>query len=100
MKKDKIKKFIKENWCIIVVLLLSIILHIFATIDLGINYTINSDDASYIESGITFIKTGKITMHGVISAQIMPGMTFLIGFISLIFGTGTVFMYALKILWY
>lgn len=99
MKKDKIKKFIKENWCILVVLLLSIILHIFATIDLGINYTINSDDASYIESGITFIKTGKITMHGVISAQIMPGMTFLIGFISLIFGTGTVFMYALKILW-
>lgn len=99
MKKDKIKKFIKENWCILIVLLLSIILHIFATIDLGINYTINSDDASYIESGITFIKTGKITMHGVISAQIMPGMTFLIGFISLIFGTGTVFMYALKILW-
>lgn len=99
MKKDKIKKFIKENWCILVVLLLSIILHIFATIDLGINYTINSDDASYIESGITFIKTGKITMHGVISAQIMPGMTFLIGSISLIFGTGTVFMYALKILW-
>ena len=99
MKKDKIKKFIKENWCILIVLLLSIILHIFATIDLGINYTINSDDASYIESGSTFIKTGKITMHGVISAQIMPGMTFLIGFISLIFGTGTVFMYALKILW-
>lgn len=98
-KKDKIKIFIKDNWCILIVLLLSIVLHALATIDLGINYTINSDDASYIESGITFIETGKITMHGVISAQIMPGMTFLIGFISLIFGTGTVFMYALKILW-
>ena len=98
-RKDKIKIFIKDNWCILIVLLLSIILHVLATIDLGINYTINSDDASYIESGITFIETGKITMHGVISAQIMPGMTFLIGFISLIFGTGTVFMYVLKILW-
>lgn len=98
-KTYKIKLYIKENWCILIVLLLSIILHVLATIDLGINYTIKSDDASYIASGITFIQTGKITMHGVISAQIMPGMTFLIGFISLIFGTGTVFMYALKILW-
>lgn len=98
-KIDKIKLYIKENWCILVMLLLSIILHVLATIDLGINYTINSDDASYITSGITFIKTGKITMHGVISAQIMPGMTFLIGFISLIFGTGNAFMFALKIFW-
>ena len=95
----KIKIFIKENWCILIVLILSIILHILATIDLGINYTINSDDISYIKSGITFIETGKITMHGVLSAQIMPGMTFLIGFISLIFGTGNIFMYVLKILW-
>lgn len=38
-------------------------------------------------------------MHGVISAQIMPGMTFLIAFMALIFGTGFKLMIALKILW-
>lgn len=57
-KTDKIKLYIKENWCILIVLLLSIILHVLATIDLGINYTIKSDDASYIASGITFIQKG------------------------------------------
>ena len=98
-KNNRIKLYIKENWCIIAVLVVSLFLHVLTTIDLGIDYTINSDDASYIASGITFAQTGKITMHGVISAQIMPGMTFLIGFISLVFGTGNVFMYVLKILW-
>lgn len=98
-KNNRIKLYIKENWCIIAVLVVSLFLHVLTTIDLGIDYTINSDDASYIASGITFAQTGKITMHGVISAQIMPGMTFLIGFISLVFGTGNVFMYILKILW-
>ena len=38
-------------------------------------------------------------MHGVISAQIMPGMTFLIAFMALIFGTGTKLMISLKVLW-
>ena len=98
-KNNRIKLYIKENWCIIAVLVVSLFLHVLTTIDLGIDYTINSDDASYIASGITFAQTGKITLHGVISAQIMPGMTFLIGFISLVFGTGNVFMYILKILW-
>lgn len=96
---NKVIKEFKDNWCILVILMASLILHILATCELGINYTINSDDASYIQSGITFIETGKITMHGVISAQIMPGMTFLIGLFVLIFGTGNALMIALKIFW-
>lgn len=96
---NKVNVFVKDNWCILIVLLISLILHILVTYELGINYTINSDDASYIQSGITFIETGKITMHGVISAQIMPGMTFLIGLFVLIFGTGNALMIALKIFW-
>lgn len=96
---NKIIEIIKENWPIILLLLASVILHILAINELGFNYTINSDDASYIESGIQFIKTGKITMHGVISAQIMPGMTFLIGLFVIIFGTGNALMIALKIFW-
>ena len=88
MKKDKIKSLILDNWCVLIVIIISLILHILALNELGFNYTLNSDDASYIQSGITFLETGKITMHGVISAQIMPGMTFLIALVALVFGTG------------
>lgn len=98
-KLKQVRIFIKDNWCILLVLFISLMLHIMAIGELGINYTINSDDSSYIQSGITFIKTGKITMHGVISAQIMPGMTFLIGLFAFIFGTGKIFMFSLKIFW-
>ena len=38
-------------------------------------------------------------MHDVLSAQIMPGMTFLIAFMALIFGVGSKLIISLKILW-
>lgn len=97
--KNYISKFINGNWPILIIMIISLILHVLAIKQLGFNYTLNSDDASYVKSGITFLQTGKITMHGVISAQIMPGMTFLIAFMALIFGTGFKLMIALKILW-
>lgn len=95
----KIIILLKKNWPICLILLTSLILHILAFIELGYDYTLNSDDASYIKSGIVFYETGKITMHGVLSAQIMPGMTFLIAFFCLIFKTGSALMISLKILW-
>ena len=95
----KIKTFVLDNWCILIVIIMSLILHILALNELGFNYTLNSDDASYIQSGVTFLQTGKITMHGVLSAQIMPGMTFLIALVALVFGTGSGLIVALKILW-
>lgn len=82
-----------------VVLIISLILHILALKELGFNYSLNSDDADYIKSGIVFLQTGKITMHDVLSAQIMPGMTFLIAFMALIFGVGSKLIISLKILW-
>lgn len=100
--KEKINyfvKFIKDNWTICIILLFSLVLHIFSMMELGYDYTLNSDDASYIKSGITFLETGKITMHGVLSAQIMPGMTFLIALFALIFGTGKIFLISLKLFW-
>lgn len=96
---SKILKFVKEKLIIILIILVSLILHLLVINEVGFEYSLNSDDASYVQSGITFLKTGTITMHGVLSAQIMPGMTFLIAFISLIFGTGTELYIALKILW-
>lgn len=95
----KIYKIIMNNWLIVIVMIISLVLHILAIKQLGFNYTLNSDDASYVKSGIVFLQTGEITMHGVISAQIMPGMTFLIAFMALIFGTGTKLMISLKVLW-
>lgn len=95
----KIYKIIMNNWLIVIIMIISLVLHILAIKQLEFNYSLNSDDASYVKSGIVFLQTGEITMHGVISAQIMPGMTFLIAFMALIFGTGTKLMISLKVLW-
>lgn len=99
LRKKYILNFMKNNWPIVVIMIISLVLHILAIKQLGFNYSLNSDDASYVKSGIVFLQTGKITMHGVVSAQIMPGMTFLIAFMALIFGTGIKLMISLKILW-
>ena len=91
--------FVKENKLFIVLLIIFIIIKVLALLDLGYDYSINSDDLSYINSGITFYESGKITMHGVTSAQIMPGLTYLIAFLCLFFGTGSGLLIALKILY-
>lgn len=96
---DKIRSFLKENYLIVILLGVLLILHILVVRELGFDYTLKSDDASYIQSGITFLEEGKITMHGVLSAQIMPGMTFLIALFALVFGKGFALMVALKIFW-
>ena len=98
-KHSEVKNNLKRNWPIYLLILLSLILHLLCIKELGYDYTLDSDDKSYVMSGITFLESGKITMHGVMSAQIMPGMTFLIAFVALIFGTGWKLWLALKVLW-
>lgn len=93
------KELIYENKAIIITILALFIIRVIALKQLGIMHSLNSDDLSYVTSGIEFKKTGMITMHGVISAQIMPGMPVLIGAISAIFGDGEIFWLALKLLW-
>jgi hypothetical protein len=99
IKKQKIINFIKEHWLIILITFISICVHGLALYQLGVSYTLNSDDLSYVNSGITFYETGAITMHGTLSAQIMPGMTFFIALLVAIFGKGTALWVALKMLW-
>lgn len=99
IEMNKIFSYFKKNKEVCIVLILLISIKICALISLGINYNIKSDDLSYIKSGITFLETGKITMHGVISAQIMPGMTFLIAIFAFIFGKGLLLWLSLKVLW-
>lgn len=66
---------------------------------LGASYNIGSDDISYIKSGITLYRTGTVTMHGVISAQIMPGLPAIIALFCSIFGTGSGLWLPLKVAW-
>ena len=102
--KTKVKKdflsFMKAHKAALIVLSLLLILRLMALYSLGFTYSLESDDVSYIESGIRFARTGTITMHDDYpSAQIMPGMTMLIGLFVLLFGEGKLLWIALKLLW-
>ncbi len=87
----------KNHWMIYIVIFISLVIHVAAFVDLGFNYSLNSDDVDYVKSGIVFVQTGTITMHDVLSAQIMPGMTFMMAFFVLLFGTGQALIVAIKI---
>ena len=94
-----IYNWVKKNKVASVFLFVFFLQRIILLIQLGPEYNLNSDDIGYINSGIHFWQTGEIIMHGVRSAQIMPGMPVLIGLFSAIFGTGFYLYLSLKITW-
>lgn len=94
------KSFLLENKWILLVMLILFLERFYLMYRLGITYTLESDDLGYFNSGIEFKNTGMITMYGVVSAQVMPGMPVLIGIMSMIFGEGKTLWLALKILWF
>lgn len=99
-KHPKVLNYIKENRFIIIIMILLLTERFSAFYELGVSYSLGSDDLSYINSGIYFAKTGIITMHDQYpSAQIMPGMTVFIGLLSLIFGNGKLLLAVLRIIW-
>ena len=95
------RRFWRENWLLVLVLALLFLERAAALWTLGAEYTLASDDLSYVKSGIYFAQNGVITMHGTTpSAQIMPGMTWLIGLFAALFGEGGHALWlALKLLW-
>lgn len=95
----KILNFVKQNKWILIIILLLFIERFAALYELGVYYSLNSDDVSYIKSGIIFANEGSITILDHITAQIMPGMTVFIGFLSLIFGEGKLLWLVIKMLW-
>lgn len=98
--KQGIPSFAREHRAALIVLLLLLVLRLMTLYSLGFTYSLESDDLSYIESGIQFARTGTISMHDAYpSAQIMPGMTVLIGLFVLLFGEGKLLWIALKVLW-
>lgn len=99
--RQRLGAFLKEHKAAFIVLGLLLVMRLLALYSLGFTYSLESDDLSYIESGIRFARTGTITMHNEYpSAQIMPGMTVLIGLFVLVFGEGKLLWVALKLLWF
>lgn len=66
----------------------------------GVYHGLESDDLSYVISGINFAKSGVISIHSdAPTAQIMPGMPVFIGLLSFIFSTWYSLFLALKLVW-
>lgn len=97
---NKLRRIISTNKGITIVLFISIVLHFLVFFQLGASYNLNSDDLSYVDSGIVFANTGEFVFRGCHSAQTMPGMTYIISLFSLIFGESTNLWITLKIFWF
>lgn len=98
---SRVAAFAAEHKWALIVLALLLVRRVMALYCLRFTYSLQSDDTAYVTSGITFANTGMITMHEPAhpSAQIMPGMTVLIGLFSFLFGEGDLLWAALKLLW-
>ncbi len=88
-----------ENKWLIAVLVLLFAERVFVMLRMGVEFNLGSDDYTYVLSGIDFANTGRIMLHSIPTAQIMPGMPVLIGIFSLIFGEGTALWVAIKLFW-
>ncbi len=85
---------------IFVIILFALIERIIMFFFLGSGATNDSDDVAYIKSGIEFAKTGTITIWSTYpTATIMPGMPFVTGLFSKIFGEGEAYINSVRICW-
>ncbi|MDD7363079.1 MAG: hypothetical protein PUG99_02865 [Firmicutes bacterium] len=91
--------FLRDHWFALILVWLLFFERLLMLSRLGAEYTLGSDDLSYVKAGITFYRTNTITMHGVVSAQIMPGLPVLISLFVALFGTGHRLWLALKMFW-
>ena len=91
--------FFRNHWVMLIILWLLFFERLWMLSHLGPSYSLKSDDLSYFKAGITLFRTGTLTMHGVISAQIMPGLPALIALFCTIFGIGSGLWLPLKLAW-
>lgn len=91
--------FFRNHWVMLIIVWLLFFERLWMLSRLGAAYSLKSDDISYIKAGITMYRTATLTMHGVISAQIMPGLPLIIALFAKIFGTGRGLWLALKVAW-
>ena len=96
---EKVKAFCRAHRGILVLLGLVLLERLALLGLLGPEYYIVSDDGAYVNAGIIFARTGTVTIHETVSAQIMPGMPVLIGLICRLVGEGSGLWLTLKLLW-
>ncbi len=84
--------------CILVCVLF--MARLLVLVQLGPMYSIESDDLSYVKSGIHLANTGMLVMHAKTpSAQIMPGLPAVIALASLVLGECRRLWLGLELLW-
>lgn len=91
--------FFRNHWVMLAIVWLLFFERLWMLSHLGPTYGLKSDDLSYMKAGITMYRTATLTMHGVVSAQIMPGLPLIIALFAKIFGTGHGLWLALKVAW-
>ncbi|WP_077074459.1 ArnT family glycosyltransferase [Aedoeadaptatus urinae] len=91
--------FFRNYWVMLIILWLLFFERLWMLSHLGSSYSLKSDDLSYFKAGITLFRTGTLIMHGVISAQIMPGLPAFIALFCGVFGTGSGLWLPLKLAW-
>ena len=95
-----IKPFCLRHKPALIILLLLLTVRLIAMYFLGTHYSVESDDIAYLDSGLEFLRTGVVSIHEAgPSAQIMPGMTFLLALFYAVFGEGRLLWFALKLFW-
>lgn len=89
-----------EQWCLILLWLLVLSERIAFTIwDQTSQSFIVSDSEYYYQSGLDLIRTGRLIYRGCPTALIMPGISALIGLLSLVFPEGVPLLYSVRVLW-
>lgn len=96
---NQLLQLVRKHYSIIIILLLALVLRLFALYEYGLNLTLNSDDVGYTKSARVLIQTGMLTYHqiGEPTVHIMPGQSFLLALVFLIFGFEEVGLYAARV---
>lgn len=91
---------LSEKQLTIALLMLAFVVRWVVLLNHGTSLTLNSDDLGYVKSAANLLSNGKLTYHdpNESTVHIMPGMTLIISFVFLFFGTGTLAIYAAKLL--
>lgn len=87
----KLFELIKSNYWLALILVVGFLLRLGVIVKYGSDLSLDSDDMGYVNSALTLLETGMLTYHqtDMPTVHIMPGQTFLLAFIFLLFGKGS-----------
>ena len=87
---NKLITIIKSHYWLLLIVLTGFLLRFGVIVNYGSEISLNSDDMGYVKSALTLLETGMLTYHSpdVPTVHIMPGQSFLLAFIFLLFGKG------------